>query len=412
MRHFLVLPLLIPWIPAEADSVQLKTIQFVVLTPDVSSAQPQQIFLTGSANNWRPEGSPLPRVAPGVYGGSLEIPVGEALEFKFTRTGSWKTVEKGAGGDELPNRRTVVDGDSSEPVVVCFVRGWADRPPVDGRHIEISGAEKLPQLRRANSLTGDIRRHPQFRSPQLNNERDLFVYLPPQYEQQTDRRFPVLYMHDGNNVFNAATSFTGIEWSADETVERLIRAERIQPLIIVAIANNADRHYEYTPWRDDRRGAGGKGDAYLSFIAETVKPFIDKTYRTLPRPEHTGICGSSLGGLISLHALYSRPDVFHLAGIVSPALGWADNAMLTQARRHKLPTGVRIWIDVGTAEVVGRSDGRNAYLQAVRDLVGILESQGMTPGANFRFEEMAGGKHHESDWAERFDRILLYLYPK
>jgi len=152
--------------------------------------------------------------------------------------------------------------------------------------------------------------------PQLDNrERRIWVYLPPDYNQ-SNRRYPVLYMHDGQNLFDQATSFAG-EWQVDETLERLFK-EKGFAIIVVGIDNGGERRIdEYSPWVNSEYGRGGEGDAYVRFIVETLKPYIDSKYRTLPN--ETGIMGSSLGGLISIYAGFKYPEVFKYVGAMSPA---------------------------------------------------------------------------------------------
>ncbi len=163
-----------------------------------------------------------------------------------------------------------------------------------------------------HTLTGDIRAQKNFHSNILNNDRDILVYLPPGYDAAKNRRYAVLYLHDGQNLFDGATSFiAGQEWQVDETAQRLIAAGKIEPLMIVGI-NNAgkDRNNEYAPVEDARYKMGGKADLYGRMLVEELKPFIDSRYRTRRDAEHTGLGGSSLGGLVSIYLALKYPAVF------------------------------------------------------------------------------------------------------
>ena len=172
-------------------------------------------------------------------------------------------------------------------------------------------AEEDKRLRQIHTLTGTVKRYPGFRSEILGLERRIWVYLPPTYDEEPERRFPVLYMHDGQNVFDGATSYiAGKEWEADETAERLIEEGRIEPLIIVAVDHaGVARVEEYTPTAD-RRGRGGKVDQYGRMLVEELKPWVDETFRTRPGREDTGIAGSSYGGLASVWVGLTHADVF------------------------------------------------------------------------------------------------------
>lgn len=174
-----------------------------------------------------------------------------------------------------------------------------------------------------------------FAMPQLGRTRRIWVYLPPGYAA-SDRRYPVLYMHDGQNVFDAATSYAG-EWGVDEALDSLAAAGD-PGIIVVAIDNGPERIAEYSPWTHPRAG-GGQGDAYVDFLANTLKPWVDARYRTRPGPQHTGIMGSSMGGLISLAAAFRMPDVFGQIGVFSPSLWFSDSAFV--AARESRPSGVR-----------------------------------------------------------------------
>ena len=206
------------------------------------------------------------------------------------------------------------------------------------------------------TLTGNIQRHRAFPSKILRNRRDVLVYLPPGYSRFSRRHYPVLYLHDGQNVFDAATSFAGVEWGADETAERLIAAKLIEPLIIVAIANTGEeRIHEYapTPARIDpskRKRSKGLLRSYGRFLTEELKPFIDRRYRTKHDPKFTALGGSSLGGLATLVLGLWYPNYFSRLAVMSPSIWWDDCVIykMVEELDKKLP--LKIWLDTGTRE--------------------------------------------------------------
>ncbi|MDW8262285.1 MAG: alpha/beta hydrolase-fold protein, partial [Phycisphaerales bacterium] len=204
-----------------------------------------------------------------------------------------------------------------------------------------------------------------------------------------------------------ATSFAG-EWRADETAERLIRAGTIEPIIIVAIANAGVRRVdEYTP--TVYLGEGGDGDRYARFVMTELKPFIDKTYRTLAGRDSTGVCGSSLGGLISLHMARTYPDQIGLCAAVSPSLWWSDRQLLHAIEKDPSWTEhCRIWLDMGTAETSPVRGSQN--VENTRQLAAVLERAGRVRGIDFEYLEVADGQHNEAAWAERFPQILEFLF--
>jgi predicted alpha/beta superfamily hydrolase len=256
-----------------------------------------------------------------------------------------------------------------------------------------------------HTLTGDFRRHPRFRSRFLPTEHTLLVYRPPGYSDDPSRRFPVLYMHDGQNVFDRATSATGEEWSVDETAERLIEAGEIQPLIIVGVYNaGARRIDQYTPTRDARKRIGGKADAYARMLVNEIKPLIDRRYRTLRSASNTGLGGSSLGGLLTMHLGLRYHTVFNRLAVLSPSVWWDDRAIVreVQALRAKLP--LRIWLDSGTAE--GAEVTRDTRL--LRDA---LVDKGWEVGRDLSYLEAEGGGHNERSWAKRVEGVLRFLFP-
>jgi len=254
-----------------------------------------------------------------------------------------------------------------------------------------------------HSLTGDIRHHKGFTSAFLAHPRDLVVYLPPGYDASTEARYPVLYLHDGQNVFDRATSF-GEEWHVDETAQAMIEAGSIQPLIIVGIYNTGDHRIdEYTPTTDETKG-GGHADDYGRMMIEELKPFIDRTYRTRIAAESTGLGGSSLGGLLTLHLGLRHSSVFGRLAVVSPSAWWDDRVIIREVEQLPAKLPLRIWLDVGTKE------GEEAT-KDVRTLRDALTAKGWTAGQDLAYEEIAGGEHNEASWGSRVGRILQYLFP-
>jgi predicted alpha/beta superfamily hydrolase len=270
---------------------------------------------------------------------------------------------------------------------------------------------KAQQL--AHTLTGDIRYHKCFHSRILNNDRDVVVYLPPGYDTDKNKRFSVLYLHDGQNLFDGATSFIrGQEWKVDETAQSLISARKIEPLIIVGIYNTGkDRVNEYTPTQDAKYKAGGNADLYGRMLVEELKPFIDTTYRTQTGASHTGLGGSSLGGLVSIYLGLKYPNVFGRVAVVSPSVWWSDKQIVHFVETLPRKPSLRIWLDIGTKE------GRNPEealktTNDVRLLNETLIKKGWRVGKDLQYFEAPDAEHNERAWAARTDRILEFLFPR
>jgi len=266
---------------------------------------------------------------------------------------------------------------------------------------------------RPHTLTGDVRLHTGFHSNILNNDRDVIVYLPPGYGASGTKHYPVFYMHDGQNLFDGATSFIpGQEWRVDEVAQSLIAAGKIEPLIVVGIYNaGVERVNEYTAAQDPKFKAGGKADLYGRFLVEELKPFIDKTYRTEKDARHTGLGGSSLGGLISLYLGLKYPTVFTRIAVVSPAVWWADNQIVRYTEEQSRRPPLRIWLDIGTKEGRDANEAR-AAVDGARRLKKTLIRKGWEEGKTFKYFEAEGAEHNERAWAARIDQILEFLFPK
>ncbi len=248
-----------------------------------------------------------------------------------------------------------------------------------------------------HTVVGTLKVLPEVYSPQLGNQRDILVYLPPSYERGS-RSYPVLYMHDGQNLFDDATSFT-CEWAVDETLEAA--SETGLEAIVVGIPNmGMARCDEYSPFVD-RKNGGGLGEAYLDFIVQTVKPLIDERFRTLRDREYTGILGSSMGGLISLYAFFQHSATFGLVGAMSPSLWFADRAIFAAVEAARFVPG-HIYLDVGTNE--GGATVGNA-----RRLCALLEQKGYRRGQELCYLEEPEAGHCESAWSRRLDHALRFL---
>jgi predicted alpha/beta superfamily hydrolase len=280
------------------------------------------------------------------------------------------------------------------------------------QNIEDQNAVTAPIFIRGESATGDLRLH-EFRSRVFHNTRFLRVWLPPGYDDPVNsaRRYPVFYLNDGQNLFEASTSFTHIEWQVDETADRLVREGAIPPLIIVGLDNAAkDRIREYMPHRSLHpillRGLGSR---YPAFLFREVMPFIARNYRVAAGAENTGLGGSSLGALIALYTVTVRPNLIGRLLLESPSL-WASNRQMIRASRGAKCWPERIFLAVGMAEA-GREDRNRSVVDDVRELAGILRRAGLDDN-HLRLVIEDGATHNEASWARRFPEALRFLFGK
>jgi len=248
-------------------------------------------------------------------------------------------------------------------------------------------------------------KHEQFPSRYLRNQRDLIVYLPPGYDDQPLRRFPVLYLHDGQNLFDGATSFIpGMDWHVGQTADQFISEGRVEPLIIVGIYNvGKQRLGEYTPTRMPRLG-GGRANRYAKFLLEEVRPLVKSEYRVLDGAENTGIGGSSLGGLVSLYLGLRQPQVFGKIAALSPSVWWNERVILRFTAAAPVQPLPRIWLDIGTRE-------GPRIVEDVERFRDVLIGKGWQPGQNLHYERVEGAEHNEAAWAQRVGPFLQFLFP-
>ena len=262
----------------------------------------------------------------------------------------------------------------------------------------------MPTETAQHTRTGLIKTHERFRSRFLSQDRTILVYLPPGYQQRAARRYPVLYLQDGQNLFDKATS-VGEEWRADEAAQGLIESGKVEPLILVGIYNAWEKRVdEYAPTAVEGKG-GGKADDYGRMLIEDLKPFIDRKYKTLPSAASTGLGGSSLGGLLALYLGLKCPTAFNRIAALSPSVWW-DNRLLVRTVEGvpaKLP--LRIWLDAGTGE-------GDEVIGDTRSLRDALVTKGWVPDHDLRYVEAEGGQHNEQSWGARFGDVLKFLYPR
>jgi predicted alpha/beta superfamily hydrolase len=256
------------------------------------------------------------------------------------------------------------------------------------------------------TAAGSLLHFPEIRSRFLPQTHDVTVLLPPDYEWEPTRRYPVLYLHDGQNVFDdLPLSPFGVQWGVDTTARALMHARLIEPLIIVAIGNaGRDRIDEYTPTRDSAHDAGGLADRYGQMLVYEIKPWVDHTWRTRRGARDTALAGSSLGGLLSLHLGLAHPAIFGKLGLMSPSVWWDDRWIVRQlvaAEGHR--PDLHIWLDVGT--------GESRMLKGTRLLYRMLLRKGWRAGVDLHYLEADGALHDERAWGERTGHVLRFLFP-
>ena len=274
------------------------------------------------------------------------------------------------------------------------------------------GAETLVEVIQAGGAAGDLRLH-QFRSRIFKNTRFLRVWLPPGYHDAENgvRRYPVLYLNDGQNLFESSSSFTGVEWGVDETADRLIREGVVPPMIIVGIDNTGkDRLREYMPHRSMHpMMLRVQGRHYPDFLLKEVMPFVARNYRVAAGPENTGLGGSSLGALIALHTAMVRPGTIGRLLLESPSL-WASNRQAIRESRSVRIWPEKIFLAVGTAEATS-PDRSRTVVDDVRELAAIMR-RAVLSEQRLRMVVAEGAGHTESAWAERFPEALQFLFGK
>ena len=346
------------------------------------------IYVAGTFNSWNPGSAAHAltyNAADGSYAITLPASVVGTIEYKFTR-GTWAMVETTAANGPVPNRSYTIG--SSPATVPHQVLNWQDLAGGNPGGGTSTAAANVSVISTA------------FAMPQLNRTRRVWLYLPPGYAT-SGRRYPVLYLQDGQNVFDASTSFAG-EWGVDEALNQL-QASGQDPTgcIVVAVDNGPQRLNEYSPWNNPSYG-GGQGDLYLDFLVQTLKPYIDANYRTLADRANTGIGGSSMGALIATYAALREPTVFGKVGVFSPAYWFAYPQLAAYAHQHPANPNTRFYFVSGTTE----SPAMVPQMAALRDSL----QRGGVPAANLNFNLRTDGQHAEWFWRREFPAAYSWLY--
>jgi predicted alpha/beta superfamily hydrolase len=339
----------------------------------------EQVFISGSCStlgSWRPDGFPLTRSDDNLWTGIVEIPSNEKIEFKITR-GTWASEEV------LPSGRIAYN--------------YVIQPRDDGRISHRIYTWKDKQQAPAPVITGNYRIHEGFHSKYLRFDRRVIVWLPPFYEQNPDHRYPVLYMQDGQQVFDPRTSTWNQDLEVDEHCEQMILNGQLQEVIVVGIYSTEDRYLEYHPAL-----AGGE---YARFLITELKPFIDSHYRTKPDRDSTAIAGASMGGSIAFYLAWTRPDIFFGAACLSPAFRFRDDSSIPEMVRQaqSLPD-VKIYLYCGEGDATERE-----LMEGMREMEKMLKKKGYGPH-QLKVQAEAKAVHREAAWARYTPEWLTFLF--
>lgn len=300
------------------------------------------------------------------------------IDFKFTK-GSWETVEVDREYNQIENRQYTFT--MPNDTVKIEVKNWSK-----GKVKNSTATENVKLFYKAIHI------------PQLKRKRRIWVYLPPGYETSKEK-YPVLYMQDGQNLFDNATAFAG-EWAVDETMNRMAENKNLK-IIVVGIDNGSKhRMDEYSPWKNKIYG-GGKGDAYLKFLIETLKPKIDSTFRTKPQAKHTAIMGSSMGGLISYYGAIKYPKIFGKVGVFSPSF-WFSDRVMDFTKKHSKKSKIKAYF------LMGSKEGDSA-IEAMEKVIVTMKKNGFKK-KNLTKKIIVGGKHNEELWRNQFEEAILWLF--
>ena len=372
-------------------SVILMLFSFVFLSAQITlnissipldTQENDSIYVSGNFNGWNPKDSNyLLQKINGMW--SVEIPENlEIIEFKFTR-GDWSKVEGNHEGGKIENRK-IIHSESQKNL-----------------KLEILSWEKPEKINQTSSWNVSLL-HEEFYIPQLNRYRKIWIYLPPDYKN-SNKFYPVIYMHDGQNLFDQETAFSG-EWKIDETLNKLFE-QGDYGVIVIGIENGGEHRLdEYSLWKNEQYG-GGEGDLYIEFIQENLKPYIDENFRTKPQPESTAMIGSSMGGLISTYAGLKFPSTFGKIAAISPSYWFALEEISDYVLKSQQEFGdLKVYFGGSRNE----SESLESNILTIKNawmIKGLKEE-------NIQIKIDDYGGHNEAYWAGEFEKIYTWLFIK
>lgn len=344
-----------------------------------------RVWLTGSASTlggWKAAGVRMEHLAGSLWVKEVRLRKNALCFYKAT-LGSWERVEKTAADGEVSDREVIARG----PMTIRFkVERWAD-----GAHHEPMSTRDAHVMDLGNfgkELTGF--------------DHKVLVHVPPGYDENGDAHYPLLYMLDGQNIFDCATAFLGQAWDADKVHDELVTANKVRPFFIVAIYHCNQRDRFYTPVKDTRFG-GGDLDLMASVIFQDIEPVLRERFRIEEGPEFTAVTGSSLGGLAAFHLGWRYPERFGIVAALSPSLWWAHNHTVSMVRHDKAaPKPNRFWLDMGTHE----SEMLLAPVREVMELADLLAEKGY----NVALEIDENGRHNEATWKKRLPLVFEWMF--
>jgi len=366
--------------------------QVTIVVEELPKGTPENasIFISGNFEGWSGGKKEYELEKKGNSYAITFNDLSKNILFKFTQ-GSWKTGECAIDGTSIDNRSYKIN--KVKDTLRLKIAGWS--------HL-VSSQKKSTAAKNVTILTKE------FEIPNLNRKRTVRLYLPPGYHKSKEA-YPVVYMHDAQNIFDAETSSYG-EWGVDETLNKLYRDKNFK-VIVVGIDNGGSKRLdEYSPWKNDAYG-GGEGDDYLDFLVKTLKPYIDSNYKTLIDKKNTAIIGSSMGGLISHYAGLKYPAIFGKIGVFSPAF-WFAPQVKEYSKKHGRLKDTRMYFLAGGRE--GSNTAFNEISQTVKDMNKMVETlinQGFTP-ENVTSKVVPEGRHNEKLWRTNFEESMLWLFKK
>jgi len=349
-------------------------VTFIVENLQDNNTKNTSIYISGDFEGWT-GGQKKYKLSQNNNHYSITLPKQEgSINFKFTQ-GSWATVETG-----IQDNRKYTFGSKKETIKIK-ISNWKDNAPKE------STATKNVSI-----LSED------FYIPQLDRKRRIWVYLPPNYDT-SNKSYPVMYMHDGQNLFDNATSYAG-EWEVDETLNKLYQDKRFE-LIVIGIDNAGEKRMdEYSPWKHKEYG-GGEGDAYIDFVVKTLKPYVDNNYKTKSNQENTAIMGSSMGGLISHYSGLKYSNTFSKIGVFSPSF-WFSKSSFDYTKKHSEIVNSKMYF------LVGEKEGDNM----VKDMESVISlmKKNEFPSNNIFQKVVPNGEHNEKFWSDNFEEAVLWLF--